>query len=703
MKGEELEKFFSLSLDFLCIAGIDGYFKRVSPAVTDILGWTVDELLATPYLELVHPEDRDATAREVERQSLEGERVMRFENRYLHKDGSWRMLSWRSMPQPDGLMYATARDVTEERHSAQRKLQSRLEHLSLLQHITHAIGERQDSRSIYQVVASAIEEQMPAELSAVFTYDAAHRELIVECVGCRGLPLARELGLIDRARIEVDVNGLSRCLQGHLIYEPDLSQTPFPLPRRLAIGALRAMIVAPMLVENEMFGILLACRREPESFTSEDCEFLQQLSEHVALAANHAQLYAALQRAYEDLRQSQQAVMQQERLRALGQMASGIAHDINNAISPVALYTESLLEFEHNLTAKGREYLRIIDRAVGDVAKTVERMREFARQREPQTPFAPIDVNRVAQQVLDLTRARWSDMANQRGVLVEIETELAADLSPVRGAESEIREALTNLVFNALDAMPVGGTLTLRTLSAEPRPLHERRKRRVSIEVADTGIGMNEDTRRRCLEPFFSTKGERGTGLGLPMVYGIVERHGGDLEIDSVLGGGTTVRITLNCTIGAAGDTSPDLLPTAPLPPLRILVVDDDPTLRQSLRNILESDGHSVRLACGGREGIEEFAAARTGPTPFDVVITDLGMPHVDGLKVASGIKALTSSTPVILLTGWGQGLIEEEGPPPNVDYVLGKPPKVRDLREALRSTTATAPVVSRVWRGTSG
>jgi signal transduction histidine kinase len=447
------------------------------------------------------------------------------------------------------------------------------------------------------------------------------------------------------------------------------------------------MIVAPMLVENEMFGIVLACRRGPESFTSEDCEFLQQLSGHVALAANHAQLYAALQRAYEDLRQTQQAVMQQERLRALGQMASGIAHDINNAISPVALYTESLLEFEHNLTAKGREYLKTIDRAVDDVAKTVERMREFARQREPQTPFAPVDVNRLVQQVLDLTRARWSDMAHQRGVLIELETELAADLSPARGAESEIREALTNLVFNALDAMPVGGTLTLRTLAAEPGPLHERQERRVSIEVADTGIGMNEDTRRRCLEPFFSTKGERGTGLGLPMVYGIVERHGGDLEIDSVLGGGTTVRIILNCTVGAADATSPDLLPAAPLPPLRILVVDDDPTLRQSLRNILESDGHSVRLACGGREALEEFAATRTGPTPFDVVITDLGMPHVDGLKVASGIKALMSSMPVILLTGWGQRLIEEEGPPANVDYVLGKPPKVRDLRAALRST----------------
>ncbi len=702
MRGEELEKFFSLSLDFLCVGSTDGYFKRVTPAVTDILGWTVEEFLATPYMDLVHPDDRDATAREVERQSLAGERVMRFENRYLHRDGSWRMLSWRSMPQPDGLMYATARDVTEERDSAQRKLQSRLQHLSLLQHITRSIGQRQDNRSIYQVVTSTIEDQMPVELSVVCSYDTALQELMVECVGCRGLPLAGELGLQERARIEIGGNGLSRCLQGHLIYEPDLSQAPFPLPRRLAIGGLRAFIAAPMLVENEMFGVLLACRRHTESFSSEDCEFLRQLSEHVALATNHAQLYAALQRAYEDLCQTQQAVVQQERLRALEQMASGIAHDINNSISPVALYTESLLESEHNLTARGREYLQTIDRAVDDVAKTVERMREFARQRDPKTPFAPVDVNGLAQQVLDLTRARWSDMAHQRGVLIEIETELAAELPPVLGAESEIREALKNLIFNALDAMPAGGTLTLRTLCAEPEPLHDRRERRVSIEVADTGVGMNDDTRRRCLEPFFSTKGERGTGLGLPMVYGIVQRHNADLEIDSVLGGGTTVRIILNSAVGATDDASPERIAAAPLLPLRILVVDDDPTLRQSLRNILESDGHSVRVACGGREGIDEFAAARSGPTPFDVVITDLGMPNIDGLRVATGVKALASSLPVILLTGWGQRLIEEEGPPPNVDYVLGKPPKVRDLREALRSTTALAPAFSRGRHGTS-
>jgi PAS domain S-box-containing protein len=723
----ELERFFTLSLDFLCISSVDGYFKRVSPAVTDILGWSVAEFLGTPYLDLVHPEDRDATWQQVERQTLTGEKVLHFANRYRHKDGSWRVLSWRSTPQPGGLMYATARDITEvrraeaaliaahdqlelrvkertaellettrsleveaiERRDTQRKLQSQLQHMSLLEQITRSIGERQDSRSIYGVVASTIEEQMPVEFSVVCSYDSARSELTVECIGSGGAALAEQLRLSHHARLEIDGNGLSRCVGGRLAYEPDVTLVQFPFPQRLAGVGLRAFVAAPISVEGQVFGVLLACRRQPESFSSDDCDFLRQLSEHVALAANQAQLYGALESAYEDLRQTQQAVLQQERLRALGQMASGIAHDINNALGPVALYTESLLEGERNLSPRGRGYLKTIERAVDDVAKTVERMREFYRERDPQVSFAPVDVNLLVQQVLDLTRARWSDMAHQRGVTIAMKTQLATALPPASCAQSEIREALINLIFNALDAMPAGGALTISTFAQEREPAHARHERRVTITITDTGVGMSEDTRRRCLEPFFTTKGERGTGLGLAMVYGIAQRHGADFEIDSVLGSGTTVRLTLPVAAQSPRELSPALLEPERPPPLRILVVDDDPTLRQSLRDILESDGHRLAVAPGGREGIEAFAAAHGSHKPFDVVITDLGMPEVDGLKVATAVKTRAPSLPVILLTGWGQRLIEEEGTPPNVDRVLAKPPKIRELRAALVAVLA--------------
>jgi nitrogen-specific signal transduction histidine kinase/ActR/RegA family two-component response regulator len=386
------------------------------------------------------------------------------------------------------------------------------------------------------------------------------------------------------------------------------------------------------------------------------------------------------------LRRTQQAVMQQERLRALGQMASGIAHDINNAISPIALYTESLIEREPNLSDRARNYLVTIQRAIDDVAATVARMQEFYRQRQPQMALTDAPLNRLVQQVLDLTRARWSDMPQQRGVMIEVRTELAPDLPAVAGVESEIRDALTNLVINAVDAMPNGGTLTLRTRVVESAPPANGSSAacHVSVEVADTGIGMDEETRRRCLEPFFTTKGERGTGLGLAMVYGMAQRHAGEIEIESAPGHGSTMRLILPVSASAAAAPVRYANLSGPVARLRLLIVDDDPLLVMSLRDILEGDGHVITATDGGQAGIDAFLAAKQRGEPFAAVITDLGMPHVDGRKVAAAVKAASPPTPVILLTGWGQRLITEGDIPPHVDYVLGKPASLRELREAL-------------------
>ncbi len=311
-----------------------------------------------------------------------------------------------------------------------------------------------------------LEEHLPVDFACICLYDPAGT-LTVASAGERNGTLAARLAMTEQALIPIDENGLSRCVRGHLVYEPDTHALKFPFPQRLAQGGLGSLVVAPLLVESQVFGVLLAARREVKAFSSGECEFLKQLSEHIALAAHHAQLYTALQQAYDDLRQTQQAVMQQERLRALGQMASGVAHDINNAISPVALYTESLLDNEPNLSVRTRSYLETIQRAIEDVAATVARMREFYRQREPQLTLAPVQVNRLLEQVMELSRARWSDMPQQRGAMIKLATEFAPELPAIMGVEGEIREALVNLIFNAVDAMPEGGTLTLRTKLTE--------------------------------------------------------------------------------------------------------------------------------------------------------------------------------------------------------------------------------------------
>jgi signal transduction histidine kinase/ActR/RegA family two-component response regulator len=575
-----------------------------------------------------------------------------------------------------------ARDIAEAK-AAESKAHAQLARLNLLHQITRAIGGRDDLRSIYQVVLRTLEEDLGLDFGCVCDYDATLQELTVIHVGVRSQPLALELALTEQAHIPIDANGLSRCARGQLVYEADIAEVKKPFPQKLASAGLRSLVAAPLLDESRVFGVFIAARRERQSFSSGECEFLQQLSEHVALAAHQAQLHTSLQQAYDDLRETQQAAVQQERLRVLGQMASGIAHDINNAISPMALSTELLLESESELSPRARKHLEMIQRGTEDVARTVARIQEFSRQHESQLKLSPVHINALVQQVVDLTRARWSDMPQQQGIMIELRSEFAPDLPAILGAESEVREALINLIFNAVDAMPSGGALTLRTRIMEHSP-GPSKLRNVLVEVADSGVGMDEETRRRCLEPFFTTKGERGTGLGLAMVYGVVQRHSADLEIESTAGKGTTVRLSFAAPANVDTNLALPEIPQKVLSRARILVVDDDPLLIRALCETLESDGHEVITAYGGQEGIEAFRDAQGRGKPFAVVITDLGMPRVDGRKVASIVKSESQSTPVILLTGWGQRLVAERDVPPHVDRVLAKPPKLRDLREAL-------------------
>jgi signal transduction histidine kinase/ActR/RegA family two-component response regulator/HAMP domain-containing protein len=573
------------------------------------------------------------------------------------------------------------RENLSRAEKAEQRIRQQLEHMNLLDQITCSIGARLDLQSTFQVVVRTLEDSLPVDLCCIALHDPQSNTLRVERVGNKSGVLAQQLAMAERASISVDNNGLGRCITGQLVYEPDISQVRFPFPERLFSGGLRSLVMAPLRSESRVFGVLVAARCQANSFTSIECEFLRQVSEHVALAAGQAQLHGALQLAYDDLRQTQQVVMQEERLRALGQMASGIAHDINNALSPVSLYTESLLETEKGLSDRARGYLETILRAVEDVAQTVARMREFYRQREVQLALAPVDVNRLVQQVLDLTRARWKDMSLRKGIVIRTLTEFAPELSNIMGVESEIREALINLVFNAVDAMPDGGTLTLRT---RPRPSGSSERGAVAIEVQDEGVGMDEDTRRRCIEPFFTTKGERGTGLGLAMVFGTVQRHSAELEIDSVPGVGTTFRLVFAVPTVVTAESGQSAKVLEAPSRLRLLVIDDDPVLLKSLREALEADGHVIVDANGGKEGLSVFRASLDRGENFAAVLTDLGMPHVDGRMVAAEVKETSPSTPVILLTGWGQRLIAEDDIPPYVDRVLSKPPKLREVREVL-------------------
>ncbi|MGO9609966.1 MAG: PAS domain S-box protein, partial [Verrucomicrobiia bacterium] len=347
-----------------------------------------------------------------------------------------------------------------------------------------------------------------------------------------------------------------------------------------------------------------------------------------------------LERAMQELRAAHDQIVQQERLRALGTMASGIAHDFNNALAAILGFTELLCNRPETLadTKKTLRYLQMINTAAQDAGIVVNRLREFYRQREEGEVFGPVDLNKLIEQAVSLTQPKWKNQAEVKGVAIQIVTELER-IRAVAGSEADLREALTNLIFNAVDAMPQGGTITVRTRSANSR---------VIMEVADTGTGMTEDVRQRCLEPFFTTKGDRGTGLGLSMVYGILQRHQGTIEIETALGKGTTFRLSLPAAQEKAPTTKRDST-SASIRPLRVLLVDDEEVVRQILREYLIGDEHVVETAANGHEALDKLPKAA-----FDVVILDRAMPGLSGDQVAVAIKELRPELPVILLTGFG-------------------------------------------------
>jgi signal transduction histidine kinase len=385
-----------------------------------------------------------------------------------------------------------------------------------------------------------------------------------------------------------------------------------------------------------------------------------------ALRASNAQLEEAVGQ----LRETQENVIQRERLHALGRMASGIAHDFNNALAPILGYSELLLKRPDLLSdvPKLKGYIEKIHEAAAESAKVVSRLREFYRYRDEAEVFGPVVIEDLVNEVILLTQPRWKDQAMGGGVDIQVLTDLE-EVPSVSGNEAELREMLTNLVFNAIESIRKSGAITIST---------RRVADSVVLEVRDTGVGMSEEVRKRCLEPFFSTK-DVGTGLGLGIVYGVVSRHGGTVEIESEEGRGTTVRVTLH---SRREQRMPEQIKEveAPQDSLRILVVEDEPLVREVITVYLDEDGHRVETAENGVEGLKRFEAGE-----FDIVLTDRAMPEMNGDQLAIAIKERQPTMPVVLLTGFGD-LMEGGGERPSgVDVIVSKPFTFDTLRDAIR------------------
>ncbi len=383
-----------------------------------------------------------------------------------------------------------------------------------------------------------------------------------------------------------------------------------------------------------------------------------------------------LENALEKLSNAQTQVVKQERLRALGMMAGGIAHDFNNALTMILGYGELLLPwFQKNAAeTKERAFVKHIVTAAQDAAHVVSRLREFYRPAELDEVRVPLDPRQLCEQAVAFTTPKWRIRALAAGIHIDVTTDLQS-AGNIMGCGPELREVLTNLIFNACDAMPGGGAIVVRTRDMDDGT--------VRIEVADSGVGMTPDQIGRCLEPFYTTKGEHGTGLGLAVAYGIIQRHGGTIDISSEKGVGTTFALVLERTKAELAVTEEENR-GADIKALRILVVDDQEIICELLSELLRADGHETVEAFDGNEALTAFING-----DFDMVISDQSMPGMNGEQLARRVKAHRAGTPVILLTGFGDEMKAMGTLPEGIDMIVAKPVSGSDLRKAIHEIAA--------------
>ena len=461
----------------------------------------------------------------------------------------------------------------------------------------------------------------------------------------------------------------------------DLPQRPMDELSLLSAAPGSALTSYPLVHAGSVEGILVVDGLDTSASAHAALPALLDLA---AGALHNSRLLAQAQQDAQDLkaalsevRRVQDQVIQQERLRALGEMASGIAHDFNNALAPVVGFSELLLAVPANLKdpVKARHYLEMINAGAQDAAAVVGRLREFYRQRDDSDVPEAVDVAATAQQVIQFTEPRWRDQAQAESRTVRVDTAFQP-VPPAAARPSELRELLTNLVFNAVDALPDGGTITLSCHLDAPDGVPPR----VALSVRDTGTGMPEDVRLRCLEPFFTTKGQAGTGLGLSMVFGTVRRWGGDMTIHSAPGEGTTVTLFLPAFDASLATAPRSSVAAPPSRALNVLVVDDEPAVREVTTACLVTDGHTVTPAAGGRAALIALRDSH-----FDLVVTDRAMPEMSGDQLAAMVKQIAPALPVIMLTGFGELMRARGESPPGVDVLVAKPVTLATLRTAMR------------------
>ncbi len=501
-----------------------------------------------------------------------------------------------------------------------------------LAEIARSIIGSLDAPEVFQAVVEGAARVLEADASTLAVFDEATQTLTVRTdYGLRDvhprLHKSFRLG-------EGMVGWVAQQLQP--VFLPNFQEDPRVRNKEwarqegfLAYGAI------PLRVgEGRLVGVLTVFYRRPHAFPDMEVKLLTALGGLAALAIVNAELFADRQRALEAVQRAQERQIQSERLRALGEMASGIAHEFNNLLAGILGRAQLLLrQVEEPKTRRG---LGVIEKLAQDGAHTVRRIQDFTRVRRSASAVE-VQLADLLADALEFTRSRWESEAQAAGTSYQIVTDLQT-VPSFLGEPAELRELFVNLFLNAFDAMPQGGVLEVTLRPAEGG---------VEIRVRDTGVGMPEEVRRRIFEPFFTTKGPRATGLGLAAAYGIVQRHGGELRVESQPGQGSTFTIRLPLDETQAKSEAPVAWPE--VGPLRILVVEDEEEVREVLVEALRGQGHSVAM---GRDGVEGIRLAREAS--YDLVVTDISLPGHSGWEIAGVVRQAHPDVPILFVTGWG-------------------------------------------------
>ena len=536
------------------------------------------------------------------------------------------------------------------------------ERFSALLTVGRAVVNTLDLKTILGTIAKQIRQVIQTDECTVFLHD--DRENVLVPAVCDARTYMDEMLAVRLKPGEGITGHVALSGRGEIVNDAESDPRAMTVPGTPPEQS--ALLCVPLVSRERVLGVITLSRIGPRGFQEEDLELATLFAGPCSAAIANARLYESIKLAYDELRATQAQLVQSAKLNALGEMAGGVAHDFNNILAAILGRTQLLLQTVDDPGI--RRQLGVVEQAALDGAQTVRRVQEFTRVRQDER-FETLDLNRVLYGVVELTRPAWEAGAKRRGVVVNLHLDLKASQT-IAGAASELREVFTNMVLNAVDAMPAGGELWITSADEGDQ---------VRVRVRDSGVGMDHDTRGRVFDPFFTTKEVKGTGLGLSVAYGIVKRHRGQIDVHSSPGEGT--EFTLSFPTGVVpvelGPSADGPTPTA----LRTLVVDDEESVLTVLSEMLRGMGHQVTPALGGPAAVESLRQET-----YDVVFTDLGMPEVNGWDLAAVVKSRRPECAVVLVSGWGFQLEEEAALSRGVDRVLAKPFSFPDVERALRA-----------------